>query len=190
MAGEHLNAVVVREERRVHVDDPARKHIQESRAENQHPAGKDDQIGLEGARHRGQPAVIRFSRDRVETIDKRQRNRGHSGGRRSPQGAGIGTVADDDGHLGLERAARGGVEQRLQIRPRARGENRDPPQGNARRTRSRSSSRRQGYQGHRDVAAQLHAIELDHVRCRVGTRRRGGEIGAPSRRPRELGHHV
>ena len=129
MAGQHLDASIVGEERGVDVNDLLRERVKKLRGENQHPASQDDQIGFKGAKHPGQPAVIRLAYGRVVAIGKRQRYGGHPDCRRSPKCTGFGTIADDDNHLSIERPARGGVEQRLQVRPRARGENRDPWRG-------------------------------------------------------------
>ena len=71
MAGQHLDASAVGEERRVDVDDLPREPLKKLRGENQHPASKDDQIGFEGTKHLGQPAVIGLAHDRVAAIGKR-----------------------------------------------------------------------------------------------------------------------
>ena len=129
MAGQHLDASIVGEERGVDVNDLLRERVKKLRGENQHPASQDDQIGIEGMKHLSQPAVICLAHDRVVAIGQWQRYGGHPSGRRSPQRTGSGAIADDDHYLGVERAARDGIEQCLQVRSRARGENRDPPQG-------------------------------------------------------------
>src|SRR5687767_5510203 len=51
VAGQHLDATTVGEERRVDVDELPREPHKKLRGENQHPASKDDQIGFEGAKH-------------------------------------------------------------------------------------------------------------------------------------------
>ena len=126
MAADHLAASAVGQKRRVDVDDPRGKRVKKLGGQNQHPAGKDDQIGFEGTKHLGQPVVIRLTHVRVVAIGKRKRYRGHPSRRRSPQRTSINSIADDDGDLGLESAAGDGVEERLQVRPGARGENCDP----------------------------------------------------------------
>ena len=118
-ACEHLDASVIGQQRWVDVDDPARKAVQKRRSEYQHPAGEYEQIGLECAKHVGKQEVKFFARDRVVATSERQRHRGYPRVRREPQRAGFGAVTDDERHLCIERTARDGVEQRLQVRPRA-----------------------------------------------------------------------
>jgi hypothetical protein len=83
VAGEHLDAAAVREERGMDVDDLPREPVKKLRSENQHPASQDNQIGFEGTKHPGQPAVIRLAYGRVVAIGKRQRYGGHPDYRRS-----------------------------------------------------------------------------------------------------------
>jgi hypothetical protein len=71
VAGQHLNISAVGEERGVDVDDLPREPFKKLRGENQHPAGKDDQIGFEGTKYFSQPAVIGLAHDRVAAIGKR-----------------------------------------------------------------------------------------------------------------------
>jgi hypothetical protein len=100
VACEYLGTSIVGEERRVDVDDPHGKCFQKRGGENQHPASEDDEIRGEGTKHFGQPAIIRFARDRVAVIGQRQRYGGHPSGRGSFERAGTRTIADDDSHLG------------------------------------------------------------------------------------------
>jgi hypothetical protein len=51
VAGQHLDVSPIGEESRVDVDDLPREPVKKLRGENQHPAGKDNQIGFEGTKH-------------------------------------------------------------------------------------------------------------------------------------------
>jgi hypothetical protein len=56
----------------VDVDDPAGKAVQKRRSENQHPAGEDEQIGLECQKYVGKLKIVGVTCNGVVAIGERQ----------------------------------------------------------------------------------------------------------------------
>ena len=106
----------LRQERRVHVDDPLAEAVEERRRQQVHVARADDQPHaplLEPVRHRGVPLHA------VVVVLERERGGGDARGRRPLERARVGPVGRDGAH-GQPR-----VEQRLEVRALAADEHSD-----------------------------------------------------------------
>jgi len=109
----------------MHVDGRAATAIEEIRRQDEHPAGKDEQVGLERRQQVKQTLLQVRPCPRVAAAGEGQSKCRNPGGPRSPQRAGVWIVADHGHDLNIEVAYPTGIDQRLQIAAVARSEDGD-----------------------------------------------------------------